>query len=82
MNITGWNSTSSASYGRVATFKMVSGTLSMVGSTSAVGNAEDDSAFECLLDNASNQIRVRVAGNTGKTVNWTAAGNICYAPWN
>jgi len=80
VNASAWNSTSSASYGKVGTFKNVSGTVSQISVTSTVGSAEDDSAFECLIDTASNTIRVRVAGNTGKTVNWAVYGTIYYAP--
>lgn len=80
VHVVGWNSTSSASYGKVGTFKNVSGTVTQVGAASTVGLAEDDAAFECLLDTASNQVRVRVAGNTGKTVNWTVWGTLYYAP--
>ena len=75
-----WNSTGSSSYGRIGTFKNVSGTVTQVGGVAALGVAEDDAAYEALLDTASNQIRVRVAGNTGRTVNWTIYGTIFYAP--
>jgi len=80
VNVVGWNSTSSASYGKVAAFKNVSGTVTQIGALSTIGSAEDDSVFECLVDTASNQIRVRVAGNTGKTVNWYVFGTLYYAP--
>ena len=76
----GWNSTSSASYGKAGTFKNVSGAITQISAVATVGAAEDDSAYECLLDTASNQIRVRVAGNIGKTVNWTVFGTLYYAP--
>ena len=61
----GWNSSGSASYGRIGTFKNVGGTVSQVGGLAALGIAEDDTVYEALLDLASNQIRLRVAGKDG-----------------
>jgi hypothetical protein len=80
VNISGWNSTSSASYAKAATFKTVSGTVSLIGTPATIGSAEDDTAFESIVDTVSNTIRVRVAGNTGRTVNWTVYGTTYYAP--
>jgi len=70
VDVVGYNSTSSASYGKVGTFKSVAGTVTQVGATATVGAAEDDAAYECILDTSANIVRVRVAGNTGRTVNW------------
>jgi len=74
-----YNSTSSSSHGRIAAFKTVSGSVSQISITAAVGTFEDDSAYECLIDTSSNTIRVRVAGNTAKTVNWTVYGHVLYS---
>jgi len=70
VDVIGYNSTSSASYGKVATFKSVGGSVTQVGNTATVGAAEDDAAYECLVDVSTDIIRVRVAGNTAKTVDW------------
>jgi len=78
VKVTAWNSTSSASYGRAGCFKSVAGTVTQVGAIAGLGIFEDDAAFECLLDTAANLIRVRVAGNTGKTVNWKCYVNTIY----
>ena len=78
--VVGWNSTASAGYGRVGLFKNVSGTVTQIGALAAVGLGEEDAAYEALMETASNQVRIRVAGNTGRTVNWIVYGNIFYAP--
>lgn len=74
----GWNSTSSASTERIAAFKSVAGTVTQVGATATLGLFEDDAAYETLLDTAANVIRLRVAGNTAKTVNWKAYVSLLY----
>jgi hypothetical protein len=79
VNVLGYNSTASASYGKAATFKSVAGTVTQVGSTATIGNGEDDTQYECLVDTASNAIRVRVAGNTGRTVNWSGLIEVMYS---
>lgn len=70
IDVVGYNSTASASYGKVGTFKSVAGTVTQIGAIGTVGAAEDDSAYDALVDTTANTIRVRVAGNTGRTVNW------------
>jgi len=80
VNIVGWNSVSSATYGRIGAFKNAGGTLTQIGGTATLAALEEDSAFEGLLDFSGTQVRIRVAGNTGKTVNWTTYGTIYYAP--
>jgi hypothetical protein len=79
VDVVGYNSTSSASYGKLATFKSVAGTVTQVGSVASLGVAEDDAAYECLIDISANIIRVRVAGNTAKTVNWKCYLNTTYS---
>jgi hypothetical protein len=79
VDVVGYNSTASASYGKIGTFKSVAGTVTQVGATATVGQAEDDAVFECLLDTSANLIRVRVAGNTGRTVNWKCYLNTIYS---
>lgn len=74
----GWNSTSSASTERIAAFKSVAGTVTQVGATATLGLFEDDAVFETLLDTSANVIRLRVAGNTAKTVNWKAYVSLRY----
>lgn len=78
VDIVGYNSTSSAGYTKTGTFKSVSGTVTLVGGTTSSGTAEDDAAYESILDTSANVIRVRVAGNTGKTVNWGIVGKVIY----
>jgi hypothetical protein len=65
-----WNSTSAASYGRIYTFKNNGGTVTQIGATATLGLVEEDAAYDCISDISANVVRVRVAGNTGKTVNW------------
>lgn len=79
-DIVGFNSVSSAGYGKVATFKSTNSVVVQVGITATVGSTEEDSAYEALIDTAANAVRVRVAGNTGKTVNWIAYVKLFYAP--
>jgi len=81
VNYGGWNSTSSASYGRIAIFKTVSGTVTQIGTTSStLGTSEEDAAYDAIIDLSGNTIRIRVAGNTARTVNWAVYGNLYYAP--
>src|SRR5258706_1504739 len=59
VDVIGYNSTSSASYGKIATFKSIAGVVTQVGATATIGQAEDDAVFECLTDTSANVIRVR-----------------------
>ena len=79
-NIVAWNSTSSASYGKLGTFKNVAGTVSIVGGTSTIGSGEDDAAFESLMNVSGTSVRIQVAGDTARTVNWVAYIQLFYAP--
>lgn len=81
VNYSAWHSSTVASYGRIAVFKTVSGTITQIGATSsALGTSEEDAAFDASIDFSGSTIRVRVAGNTGKTVNWVVSGSLLYAP--
>lgn len=77
--IVGFNSTNSASYQKAATFRNNGGTISQVGSTGTFASAEDDAAFESLIDLSGAAVRIRVAGDTGRTVNWTAYIRLYYS---
>lgn len=65
-----WNSTSAATYGRLACFKNNGGTVTQVGATASLLVVEEDAAYDCLPDISGTSVRVRVTGNTGRTVNW------------
>lgn len=78
-NIVGYNATSSASYGKIATFKNAAGTVTQIGITATIGQAEEDGAYESLINvTGATTVRIQVAGNTGRTVNWIAYIQLIY----
>lgn len=75
----GFNSTSSAGYGRFVHYKIVGGTITQIGTASTIALAEDDFKFESKMSISGGTIIGQVAGNIGKTVNWTAFVNVYYS---
>lgn len=59
-----------ASYERVASFKNDSGTLSIIGSTTAVHTAEDDANWDCQVEASGTSIQVNVTGVAATTIDW------------
>lgn len=59
-----------AGYGRAATFKNVAGTLSQVGSTTALWTHEDAAGWDCDIDADGTDIRIRVTGAAATTIDW------------
>lgn len=76
----GYNSTSCASYGRIITARVVGGNLSQVTSTASIGIHEDDGQYEGRLTVGPTTIIGQVAGNNGRTVNWTAIVDVYCTP--
>lgn len=74
----GFNSTSSASYGRIITAIVVNGSIAQVTSTATIGQHEDDTVYEGKLVVGPTTINGLVAGNTGRTVNWVAFVDVYY----
>jgi len=60
-----------AQYGRVAGFRNNAGTVAQVGTTQSSFTLEDDSSWDCTIDNSGTTIRVRVTGKAATTINWT-----------
>jgi hypothetical protein len=76
--VVAYNSTAGFSNERIGTFRTTGGVVTQVGSIAVVGTATEDSAFQTVLDTSANTIRLRVAGDTGKTVDWVCYFNIIY----
>lgn len=66
-----------AGYIRAATFENNAGTLTQVGTTTAVATHEDIGApMDCDLDASGTDIRVRITGDPGRTIKWNIDLNI------
>jgi hypothetical protein len=63
--------TQAAGYSVLATFRNNGGTVSQVGTTE-VTPKEDDSTWDCTIDNATTTIRLRITGKAATTIQWTA----------
>ena len=59
-----------AGYERAATFKNDGGTLTQVGSTTALATHEDTGGWDATLDASGTTIRARVTGAAATTINW------------
>ena len=59
-----------AGYIRAATFKNDGGTLTQVGSTTAVATHEDTAGWDVTLDATGTTIRLRVTGAAATVINW------------
>lgn len=60
-----------AFYTRTAGFRNASGTVTPVGTTQAGVTLEDDSVWDCTIDNATTTIRCRITGKASTTIRWT-----------
>jgi hypothetical protein len=69
-------------YGKAATFGNTNGVAFQIGSTTTTATATSDPAFTSIIDAVpdGSGARVRVAGATGKPLNWTAYITVFYAP--
>ena len=63
----------SAGYTFVGTFKNASGTLTQVGTTTAVHTAEDQAAWNATFDVSGTDIRIRVTGAANNDITWHAS---------
>jgi len=60
-----------ASYGRVATFENNAGTLAQVGTTTSLWTNEDIAApMDVVYDTSGTDIRLRITGDPGRTLRW------------
>jgi hypothetical protein len=64
----------SASYCRTATFRRAGAEVTQIGVTSALdGHADAGAAtWFCTIDSVDGQVRVRVTGAIGATIDWSA----------
>lgn len=60
-----------AAYIRTAAFRNAAGTVAQIGSTLTPVTLEDDSAWDCTIDNSTTTIRVRVTGKAATTIQWS-----------
>lgn len=61
-----------ASYRLIGTFKNVSGTLTQVGTTTAIHTAEDQAGWDCTLGTSGTAIVVTGTGAANNNINWEA----------
>lgn len=65
-----------AAYGRRAAFKNVSGVLTQIGTTLAIGTFESQAGWDCTIDSSGTNIRVRGTGAANNDVTWHATTQI------
>lgn len=60
-----------ASYGRVATFENADGTVTQVGTTTSLWTHEDIAApMDAVFDVSGSDVRLRVTGDPGRRIEW------------
>lgn len=64
------DNTQGASYKRTITFRNNSGSVSTIGSVSDAGTKEDDTDWNCTIDNTTTTGRIRVTGKAATTIQW------------
>ncbi len=68
--------TDGAAYKIIGAFAKFSNVTTQIGATDAAFTAEDQAAWLCTLDVNSPDIRVRVTGEAGKTIDWTVKATV------
>ncbi len=61
-----------AGYSVAAVFRNNAGAVSQTGTTTVTVLGEDDSVWDCTIDNSTTTIRLRVTGKVTTTIQWTA----------
>lgn len=70
----------SAGYKIFATYKVTSGTMTLVGSLNLIYTAESVSTYDATLAVVSNQATVKVTGVASTTINWFANARCVWLP--
>lgn len=70
-----------ASYVRIGAFKNDGGTLTLIGSVTAVHTAENTAGWDVTLDANSTNIRVRVTGAAATTIAWQVDVDVLEGGW-
>jgi hypothetical protein len=82
VTVAGRNSAGSqgAAYVLSGTFRNDAGTVTQIGTTTALVTHEDNAAWACVLDVSGTNVRVRVTGAAATTITWNAGARALVAP--
>jgi hypothetical protein len=65
-----------AAYLLAATYKMVAGTPTLIGSITSIHSAEDQAGWNATLDVSGGNVRLRVTGAANNNVSWNGKAHV------